>query len=114
MPYQKGTIADAESPLPDDARAEMFRMKDALDTDEVAFTVFTMEPNAEGMEHDHGGDGQEEVYYVVDGGVDVAFDGETVSLDEREAIRIDSQESRQILNRDHYSELVLVGAPRDA
>ncbi|MXR22200.1 cupin domain-containing protein [Halobacterium bonnevillei] len=112
MPYQKATIADAESVLPDDARAKMFRLKDPLDTDEVALTLFTMEPNSEGMEHDHGDDGQEEVYYVVEGGVDVDFGDATVSLDEREAIRIDPEESRQIKNRDNYSELVLVGAPR--
>lgn len=112
MAYQKATIADAESVLPDDARAKMFQLKEGLDTDEVAFTVFTMEPNAEGMEHDHVDSGQEEVYYVVDGGVDVDFGSTTVSLDEREAIRIDPEESRQIRNRDHYSELVLVGAPR--
>ncbi|MCD2199532.1 cupin domain-containing protein [Halobacterium sp. KA-4] len=112
MPYQKATIADAESALPDEARAKMFRMKDALDTEEVAFTLFTMEPNAEGMEHDHLDSGQEEVYYVVEGGVDVEFGDATVSLDEREAIRIDPEETRQIRNRDNYSELVLVGAPR--
>ncbi|MGB9965783.1 cupin domain-containing protein [Halobacterium hubeiense] len=112
MPYEKATIAEAESALPDDARAKMFRMKDPLDTDEVAFTLFTMEPNAEGMEHDHREDGQEEVYYVVEGGVDVELGGETVSLDEREAVRVDAGETRQIRNRDHYSELVLVGAPR--
>ena len=112
MPYEKATIADAESMLPDDARAKMFRLKDPLDTDEVALTLFTMEPNAEGMEHHHSEDGQEEVYYVVQGGVDVDFGGATVSLEERDAIRIDPAETRQIRNRDHYSELVLVGAPR--
>ena len=112
MAYEKQTIADAESLLPTDARAEMFQLKDALDTEEVAFTVYTMEPNSEGMEHDHTHDGQEEVYYVVSGGVDVDVGTETVSLEEREAIRIDAEEERQIRNRDHDSELVLVGAPR--
>ncbi|MFB6271019.1 MAG: cupin domain-containing protein [Halobacterium sp.] len=112
MPYQKATIADAESALPDEARAKMFRLTEGLGSEEVAFTLFTMEPNSEGMEHDHRDDGQEEVYYVVEGGVDVTFGDATVSLDEREAIRIDPEETRQIQNRDHYSELVLVGAPK--
>ncbi|AHG03966.1 cupin [Halobacterium sp. DL1] len=112
MPYQKQNLADAESLLPDDARAEMFQLKDALGTDEVAFTVYAMEPGSEGMAHDHSADDQEEVYYVVTGGVDIDFGTETVPLEEREAIRIDPDEERQIRNRDHYSELVLVGAPR--
>jgi mannose-6-phosphate isomerase-like protein (cupin superfamily) len=112
MAHQTATIADAESLLPDDADARMFQLKDGLDTDELGFTVYQLEPNARGMEHDHAEDGQEEVYYVVEGGVDVDFGGATVSLDEREAIRIDPEETRQIRNRDHYSELVLVGAPR--
>ena len=64
------------------------------------------------MAHDHSADDQEEVYYVVTGGVDIDFGTETVPLEEREAIRIDPDEERQIRNRDHYSELVLVGAPR--
>jgi mannose-6-phosphate isomerase-like protein (cupin superfamily) len=112
MPYQKASISDAESVLPDDAQAKMFMLKDALDTDEVAFTLFTMEPGSEGEAHHHRHDEQEEVYYVVEGGVDVQFENTTESLDEREAIRIDPEEERQIRNRDHYSELLLVGAPR--
>jgi mannose-6-phosphate isomerase-like protein (cupin superfamily) len=112
MPYQTTSVDDVDSRLPDDADAELYFMKDALDTDEVAFSVFRMEPGAVGMEHDHAGDGQEEVYYVVNGGVDVQFGDETVSLDEGEAVRVDPDEQRQVHNRDHYSELVLVGAPR--
>ena len=112
MPYETTSVEEAGSDLPDDAGAELYFMKDALDTEEVAFSVYRMEPNARGMEHEHAESGQEEVYYVVNGGVDVQFGEETVSLDENEAIRIDPEEERQILNRDHYSELVLVGAPR--
>ena len=112
MPYQTTSVEEAGSDLPEEAGADLYFMKDALDTDEVAFSVYRMEPNARGMEHDHGSAGQEEVYYVVEGGVDVQFGETTVSLDENEAIRIDPEEERQILNRDHYSELVLVGAPR--
>jgi mannose-6-phosphate isomerase-like protein (cupin superfamily) len=112
VPYQKTPVADVDSELPDDADAELYFMKDALDTDEVAFSVYRMEPGARGLEHDHADSGQEEVYYVVNGGVDVQFDAETVSLEADEALRVDPEEDRQIVNRDHYSELVLVGAPR--
>lgn len=112
MPYQTTSVEEAGSALPDDAGADLYFMKDALGTDEVAFSVYRLEPNAQGMDHDHAEDGQEEVYYVVNGGVDVQLGDETVSLGEGDAIRIDPGEQRQILNRDHYSEVVLVGAPR--
>lgn len=111
MPYQKASIADSESALPDDARAKMFMLKDALDTESLGFTLFTMEPGSEGEAHHHRHEELEEIYYVVEGGVDVRFENTTESLDEREAIRIDPDEERQILNRDHYSELILVSAP---
>ncbi|WP_336037345.1 cupin domain-containing protein [Halobacterium yunchengense] len=111
MAHQKASIADADSLLPDDADARMFQLKGDLDTDELGFTVYQMEPDAVGMEHDHADGGQEEVYYVVEGGVDVVLGTETVSLDEGEALRVDATETRQITNRDHYSELVLAGAP---
>ena len=112
VPYQTTSIEEVGSDLPDEAGADLYFMKDGLDTEEVAFSVYRMEPNARGMEHDHAASGQEEVYYVVNGGVDVQFGEDTVSLEEGEAIRIDPEEQRRILNRDHYSELVLVGAPR--
>ncbi|MFB6069361.1 MAG: cupin domain-containing protein [Halobacterium sp.] len=111
MPYEKAAVTDVESSLPKESDAGMFMLKDELDTDELGFTVLTMEPGSEGMTHDHTDSGQEEIYYVVDGGVDVDFGTETVALEEREAIRIDPEEERQIRNRDHFSELVLVGAP---
>ncbi len=52
------------------------------------------------------------MYYVESGGVDVTVDGETVPLEAGEALRVDAAESRQIVNRDAQSRLVLVGAPR--
>lgn len=112
MPYETTSVDTVESPLPDDADADLYMLKDALDTAELGFSVYTLEPGAEGMEHDHTEDDQEEVYYVVEGGVDVDFGVETVALEEGEAIRIDADEQRQVRNRDHYSKLVLAGAPR--
>lgn len=112
MPYQTTSVEETGSDLPEDAGADLYFMKDTLGTEKVAFSVYRMEPNARGMEHDHATSGQEEVYYVVEGGVDVQFGEESVPLEEGEAIRVDPEEQRRILNRDHYSELVLVGAPR--
>jgi len=111
MGYQTASPEDVDSVLPDDAGGMWF-LKDALGTEEIGFTILELEPGVSGKEHSHGG--QEEVYYVVEGGVTVEIGDETVSLAENEAIRIDPDDSRQIVNGDERSRLVLVGAPRSA
>jgi len=111
MAHQKTGLADAESILPDEV-GDMWFLKDPLDTAELGFTVLDLEPGASGKEHSH--EGQEEVYYVVEGGVTVEVEGESVPLDEEEALRIDPEDTRTIVNGDDRSRLVLVGAPRDA
>ena len=111
MAFEKTAPEATESVIPGDER-RMWFLKDELGTDHVAFTVLEMEPDTEGKEHSHSD--QEELYYVEEGGVDIAFGERTVGLEEGEVMRIDPEERRQILNRDHFSRLILVGAPRDA
>ena len=90
----------------------MWFLKDQLDTSEVGVTILELEPDGKGKEHDHGSDGQEEVYVCVDGQIDVEFDDATVTLAENEAVRIDPDETRQLHNRgDERARLVLVGGP---
>ncbi|WP_136717738.1 cupin domain-containing protein [Halorientalis salina] len=111
MGYQTASTDDVESVI-DEEYGGMWFMKDALGTEEVGLTVLELEPGAKGKEHDHGGDGQEEVYCVVDGEIDVDFADETVTLDEGDAVRIDAGETRQIHNRgEEQARLVLAGAP---
>ncbi|WP_424019325.1 cupin domain-containing protein [Halorientalis pallida] len=111
MAYQKASTDDVESVI-DDEYGGMWFLKEALDTDEVGVTVMRLEPGSKGKPHDHSEDGQEEVYCVVEGEVVVEFDGETVTLGENEAVRIDPDQRRQIRNEsDDLARLVLVGAP---
>jgi len=111
MAYDTAEKTDAESVIPEEYGGMWF-LKDHLDTEELGFTVLELEPGAKGKEHDHGEDGQEEVYYVVDGVVDVDVGDETVTLGAEEAIRLDAEESRQLHNRgDERALLVLAGAP---
>lgn len=118
MPHDKAHATDAESVLPDDIDGEMWMMRDVLDCEKLGFTLLSLEPHQELKAHDHAEDGQEEIYFVVEGGIDVKFDneagGHTVSLDEHEALRIDPEETRQIVSRDEYAEVVLAGAPISA
>jgi mannose-6-phosphate isomerase-like protein (cupin superfamily) len=75
--------------------------------------VLELEPDAKGKEHNHEHDGQEEVYLVVEGMVDVDLTDrdETVTLREDDALCLDADETRQIFNRGGTrAKLVLAGA----
>jgi len=113
MGYDTAAKADPESVI-DEEWGGMWFLKEPLDTDELGITVLELEPGGKGMEHDETDSGQEEVYYVVEGSVDVDLPDadETVTLESDEAIRLDPGETRQIHNRgDERAKLVLVGAP---
>jgi len=111
MGYDTTSLDDVESVLPDDAGGLWF-LKEPLDTEHVALSVLDLEPGVSGKEHSH--DGQEEVYLVVEGGVEFDVGGEAVALDEGEALRVDADTTRQVHNGDERSRLVVAGAPRDA
>ncbi|AEH36563.1 cupin domain-containing protein [Halopiger xanaduensis] len=113
MAYNTATKTDPESVVPEDAGGMWF-LKEELDSDQVGISILELEPGADGMEHDESETGQEEIYYVVSGTVEVALTDadETVTLEADELIRIDPEESRQLSNvGDERAKLVLVGAP---
>lgn len=113
MGYDTAAKTDADSVVPEEYGGMWF-LKDELGCEELGLTVLELEPGAKGKEHDHGPDGQEEVYYVVSGTIDVDLGDETVTLGPEEAIRLDADERRQIQNRgDERARLVLAGAPLD-
>lgn len=112
MGYRKVSTADVESAVPDEWGGMWF-LRDALGTETLGVTVLELEPGGKNKPHDHAGDGQEEVYLVVEGRVEVDLADETVTLGPDEALRIDPGERRQIANRgDERAKLVLAGAPR--
>lgn len=111
MGYDTASKADVESVVPEEYGGMWF-LKDALETEELGLSVLELVPGGKGKEHDESGTGQEEVYYVVSGSIDVEANGETVGLDSGDAIRLDPDETRQIHNRgDERATLVLAGAP---
>jgi len=111
MGYQTASTDDVESVM-DPEYGDMWFLKDALDTEDLGLTVLELEPGAKGKPHDHADEGQEEVYYVVEGEIDVDVADGTVTLGETEAMRIDAEETRQLHNRsDGRARLVLAGAP---
>jgi len=111
MGYQTASTDEIESVVPEE-HGGMWFLKDTLGTDAIGVTILELEPGGKGKEHDHGSDGQEEVYVCVDGQIDVEFDDATVTLAENEAVRVDPEETRQLHNRgDERARLVLVGGP---
>mgnify|MGYP000209318206 CR=1 FL=1 len=111
MGYDTAAKTDADSVIPEEYGGMWF-LKGPLDSDQVGLTVLELEPDAKGKEHDHGSDGQEEIYYVVEGDIEVELGDETQHLGPDEAIRIDPAETRQLFNRgDERAKLVLVGGP---
>lgn len=111
MGYDTASKADVESVVPDEFGGMWF-LKDALETDELGLTVLELEPGGKGKEHDEAETGQEEVYCVVAGSVDIELENETVALESGDAIRLDPEETRQIHNTgDERATLVLAGAP---
>lgn len=65
----------------------------------TAFGINQLElpPSAEGPEHDHGGDGQEEVYAIIRGGGTIRIDGQEHSLEPGQYVFLAPGTSRQMV-----------------
>ncbi|WP_132056926.1 cupin domain-containing protein [Halorussus amylolyticus] len=105
MSHTKVDSRDVE-PIADGLRF----LRDPLDCEKLGVSVLEADPGWTGKEHDHAEDGQEEVYVLLDGSATVTVDGEDVSLESGEALRISPDATRQIRNGDTESTFVLVGA----
>jgi uncharacterized cupin superfamily protein len=72
-------------------------------------------PNADGYpDHDHSEDGQEEVFYVLEGSGTIVVDGEDVELKEGRYIWVEAASKRKILPGDDGLKLIAVGSPPGA
>ena len=106
MSYTRVNYDDVES-----VAGAMHFMRDPLECSNLGITVVECEPGWTGKEHDHGGQGQEEVYVLVEGAATVDVDGESVEMTAGDALRLDPGARRRIRNGDEESLFVLVGAP---
>jgi quercetin dioxygenase-like cupin family protein len=105
MTYSTVTYDDVEQRAPG-----MHFLRDALDCAELGVTVVDAEAGWTGTEHDHAHDDHEEVYLLLEGAGTLTVDGEEVSLETGDAVRVDPGVSRQL----HFEEdglLVVAGAP---
>jgi len=95
----------------DPAGDALYFLRDPLACEQLGISVFELSPGDDGKGHDHGHDGQEEVYLLLEGGVTIEVDGESIEMSPGDALRVDPEHSRQIHNGDESSRLVIAGAP---
>ncbi len=88
----------------------MHFLRDALDCEQMGFTVLDASAGWKGKEHDHTHDDQEEVYFLVDGAATLTVDGEDVSLSSGDAVRVPAEANRELVF-DEESQMVIAGAP---
>jgi mannose-6-phosphate isomerase-like protein (cupin superfamily) len=75
------------------------------------FNYFTFPPDTEGRRHEHGDEGQEEVYFVVRGSGTMHLDDEQVELRPGRFLRVDPETTRMPVSGPEGLELVTFGAP---
>ena len=89
----------------------MYFLRDALDSENLGVTVVEADAGWEGMEHAHDGDGQEEVYLLLEGSAKLTIEDKTVDMDAGDAVRVDPGDSRMLLFDEDDSQMVIAGAP---
>ncbi|MFB6252846.1 MAG: cupin domain-containing protein [Halobellus sp.] len=105
MSYTKTYYADGDEKAPG-----LYFLREDLDCENLGFTVIEVDAGWEGIEHDHESDGQEEVYYLLDGAVTLDIEGDEVSLEPGDAVRVAGDTARKMTAQE-ASTLVAVGAP---
>lgn len=92
------------------------RARAELGVTSFGMQVIDMPPNADRYpEHDHAGDGQEEVYIVLSGSGEIEIDGERHPLDPETMARVSAGTKRKVWTGDApLRMLVLGGTPGSA
>jgi mannose-6-phosphate isomerase-like protein (cupin superfamily) len=105
MSYTRTNYEDGDEKAPG-----MYFLREALDCENLGFTVIETGEDWTGMEHDHGEDDHEEVYYLVEGAATLEVDDDEVSMQAGDAVRVAPESSRQ-LHTGESSTFVVAGAP---
>ncbi len=89
------------------------RARAELGVSSFGMQIIDMPPNFEGYpEHDHSGDGQEEVFLAIRGGGEIEIDGERFPLDGDHVARVSAETKRKVWpGANGIRVLVLGGVP---
>lgn len=86
------------------------RARAELGVESFGLAVIDMPPNFENYpEHDHAGDGQEEVFMAIRGGGEIEIEGERFPLDPEHMVRVAPGTRRKIWPGDEGIRMVIVG-----
>ena len=108
MAYSVVDLDDLEG----EGRAGMVRkVRRALGARAFGFNCFTVPPGTEGREHDHVGEGLEEVYFVVRGGGVMRLGGAEFELQPGRFLRGDPETTRMPVAEADGLAFVTLGAP---
>ena len=86
------------------------RARAELGVSSFGMQVIDLPPSVTGYpEHDHGQDGQEEVYVVLRGSADRDSDGEHVTIDPDTLVRVAAGTKRKVVPGDKGARLLVIG-----
>jgi Cupin domain len=86
------------------------RARAELDVTSFGLQILDLPPNLDAYpEHDHGEDGQEEVYFVLRGSGEVEIEGERIPLDPDTAVSIKSGTRRKLWPGPEGMRIVAIG-----
>jgi uncharacterized cupin superfamily protein len=86
------------------------RVRAELGVESFGIQILDLPPNYEHYpEHDHAGDGQEEVFMTLRGSGELEIDGERHPLDEEHAARVGPGVSRKVWPGDDGVRLLIIG-----
>jgi quercetin dioxygenase-like cupin family protein len=91
-------------------RGSFKRARAELGVESFGFQVMDFPPNARAYpEHDHAGDGQEEVYVALSGSGEIEIDGEHHRLDSETMVRVGPGVKRRIWTDEEPMRLLAIG-----
>ena len=87
------------------------RARAELGVSSFGMQVIDLPPNSGDTypRHDHGEDGQEEVYLLLSGGGEIEIEGEVLTLDQGEMIRIGPGTTRHVRSGPDGARLLVIG-----
>jgi mannose-6-phosphate isomerase-like protein (cupin superfamily) len=86
------------------------RARAELGVSSFGMQVLDLPPSVTGYpEHDHGQDGQEEVYVVLRGSADMEISGEHVTVDPETLVRVAAGTKRKVVPGDKGVRLLVIG-----
>jgi len=109
MAYTKAGKSEVESQS-EEYYGGMWLYEEALGADGFKLLLLELEAGGRGKQHDHAEENEEEVYFLMEGEVEIEVDdGERVPLDPDEAMYLSPDQQRQIHNTgDERAKIVIV------